>query len=80
MIAEEGLAEDLLCDLADLFTQVGLPMNPDKKITPSTFITCLGITIDIFNSTLSIDHQKLSSIYQECIGVRGKKYLSKKSY
>ena len=80
VVAEEGLAEGLFCDLANLFTEVGLPMNPDKIIPPSTSITCLGITIDILNSTLSIDHQKLASIYQECINVRNKKYLYKKSY
>ena len=80
IVAEEGLTQGLFCDLANLFTEVGLPMNPDKIIPPSTSITCLGITIDILKSTLSIDHQKLASIFQECMNVQDKTYLSKKSY
>ena len=79
VVSEEGIAKGIFCDLADIFTELGLPMNPDKKIPPSTSLTCLGITIDILNSTIAIDHQKLCAIYEECIRVHNKKYLSKRS-
>ena len=80
VVAEEDIAQGLFDDLANLFTEVGLPMNPDKIVPPCTSVTCLGIIIDIFNNTLSIDHNKLSSIYHECTRVRTKKYLTTKSY
>ena len=55
-------------------------MNPDEIVPPCTSMTCLGINIDISHNTLSIDHDKLLAIYQECTRVRTKKYLTKKSY
>ena len=80
VVAEKGIAEGLFEDLANLFTEVGLPMNPDKIVPPCTSMTWFCINIDILHNTLSIDHDKLSSIYQECTRVRTTKYLTKKSY
>ena len=79
-VANRDIAQGLFKDLASLFTEVGLPMNPDKIVPPCTSMTCLGINIDISHNTLSIDHDKLLAIYQECTRVRTKKYLTKKSY
>ena len=43
VVANKDIAHDLFKDLASLFTEVGLPMNPDKIVPPSTSMTCLGI-------------------------------------
>ena len=41
--------------LSDLFRELGLPMNDNKRSPPSRVLTCLGITIDLDNNTLSIE-------------------------
>ena len=66
--------------LSDLLTRLGLPMNPDKRVPPSKVLTCLGIQVDIVNSSLSIDQAKLHAIHNECFQVANKKYLSKRSF
>ena len=66
--------------LSDLLTRLGLPMNPDKRVPPSKVLTCLGIQVDIVNSSLSIDQAKLHAIHNECLQVVNKKYLSKKKF
>ena len=55
-------------------------MNPDKCVPPYKALTCLGIHVDIVNSSLSIDQAKLHAIHSECVQVSNKKYLSKKSF
>ena len=52
-------------------------MNEDKKTPPSDLLTCLGIQIDIPNATVSIDPDKLHSIFQECIKTSYKKFITK---
>ena len=66
--------------LSALLTRLGLPMNPDKRVPPSKVLTCLGIQVDIVNSSLSIDQAKLEAIHNECFQVANKKYLSKKRF
>ena len=66
--------------LLDLHTRLGLPMNPDKCVPPSKVLTCLGIQVDIVNSSLSIDQAKLHAIHNECFQVVNKKYLSKRCF
>ena len=53
-----------------LFTELGISMNTDKRTPPTRSLTCLGITIDLDNNSLSIDKYKLEEIYTECIKVR----------
>ena len=38
--------------LVHLLTELGLPINPEKLCPPSTSLTCLGITIDLYHQTL----------------------------
>ena len=66
--------------LSDLLTELGLPMNPDKKNPPCRSLTCLGITINIDSATLKIKESKLHSIYEVCTQVRHRKFLSKKTF
>ena len=49
--------------LASILSQLGLPSNQDKQTPPSRALTCLGIKIDLDHNTLSIDPDKLASIY-----------------
>ena len=53
-------------------------MNPDKRVSPTKALTCLGINIDIARNILSIDSHKLRAIYDECCMVRYKKKLNKR--
>ena len=55
-------------------------MNLDKKTPPAKLLTCLGISINIEAKTLSIDNAKLVAIYEECICVLGRKFLTRKSF
>ena len=66
--------------LCDLLQELGLPLNKNKVTPPTKKLTCLGIDIDIDNNTMSIAQDKLSTIYEECLAVSNKKYLSKQSF
>ena len=65
-------------DLSDLLTELGLPMNPDKKTPPTRDLTYFGIPINIADNTLSIDIGKLQQIYRECVHFSTKTSLGKK--
>ena len=78
IVAQRGLAFEHFNNLVNLFQELGLPMNEDKKTPPSDLLTCLGIQIDIPNATVSIDPYKLHSIFQECIKTNYKKFITKK--
>ena len=62
LVATEDLAHSHFKDLSDLISNLGLPMNPDKKIAPTRRLTCLGISIDLDANTLSIEKNKLDDI------------------
>ena len=66
--------------LHDLLSSLGLPINKDQLNPSSDDLTCLGIQINIPESSLSIDPHKLTVIHQECLHVSTKKFLSKKSF
>ena len=80
VVAERQIALRFYNRLSDLFTELGLPMNMDKRTPPAKLLTCLGICINIEANILSIDNAKLITIYEECIRVLGKKYLTKKCF
>ena len=80
VVAERHMAEKFYNRLSELFTELGLPMNLDKKTPPAKCLTCLGISINIEANTLSIDNAKLVAIHEECMRVCGRKYLTKKSF
>ena len=54
-------------------------MNEDKRTPPTHKFTCLGITIDLHENTLSIDPLKLEGIYMDCIKAFDKKFISKRA-
>ena len=66
--------------LSALLTELGLPMNENKRSPPTRVITCLGITIDLDNNSLSIVASKLQEIYQECYQVMSKKTLTRRQF
>ena len=45
--------------LSELLDELGLPMNPDKRVSPTKALTCLGINIDIARNILSIASHKV---------------------
>ena len=80
MISPEVDAERHFQKLFDLFSELGLPMNRDKVTPPTRVLTCLGITIDLDNNSLSIEHSKMNEMFEECILVSKKSTLTKKQF
>ena len=80
VVAKRHMAQKFYDRLSDLFIELGLPMNIEKRTPPSKILTCLGISINMETNTLSIDQDKLLTIHKECILVAGKKYLTKKAF
>ena len=76
LVSEDNDADRHFQKLSALFTGLGLPMKIDKCSPPTRSLTCLGITIDLDNNSLSIDKDKLEEIYAECIKVRSKHTIS----
>ena len=64
--------------LPELLDELGLPMKPHKRVSPTKALSCLGINIDIAHNIFRIDSNKLRAIYDECCMVRYKKKLNKK--
>ena len=79
LVSTEDVAHSHFDDLYDLISDLGLPINPDKK-TPTRRLTCLGISIDLDANTLSIEHNKLREIYAECLQVSTKTHLTRKKF
>ena len=67
IVTEKNVANQAFHTLYNIFQELGLPMNEDKRMPPTHKLTCLGITIDLHNNTLSIDPVKLEAIYEDCI-------------
>ena len=79
-VAPRCEAEPYFEKLCDLLHELGLPINQDKLTPPTKCLTVLGMEIDIHRNTLSIDPSKLAQIHEECLSVKGKKFLTKKAY
>ena len=47
LMSRADLAYSQFQDLSDLITDLGLPMNPDKKIPPTRRLTCLGVSTEL---------------------------------
>ena len=80
LVTHKDQANDAFQYLIHLLTELGLPINPDKLCPPSDSLTCLGITIDVKNHTLSIEDAKIKAIWQECIFILNKTYLSRNKF
>ena len=78
IVSSKEEADRAFKQLSELLDELGLPMNPDKRVSPTKALTCLGINIDIARNVLSIDSNKLQAIYDESCRVRHKKKLNKK--
>ena len=73
LVTHRDNADDAFQYLVYLLTDLGLPMNPDKLCPPTTSLTCLGITINVEQHTLSIENTKIRAIWQECCLIPNKK-------
>ena len=54
IVSSKAHTERALHELTALLTELGLPMNSDKRPPPTKALTCLGVRIDIANNTLSM--------------------------
>ena len=79
LVTEKNAAQQAFRTLFNLFQELGLPMNEDKRTPPTDKLTCLGITIDLQNNTLSIEPVKLEALSGECVKVYSKKFVSKRA-
>ena len=79
LVTKKNEAQGTFNTLSNLFEQLGLPMNEDKRTLPTAKLTCLGITIDIYDKTFSIDPLKLKAIHGECIKVYSVTVTGKRS-
>ena len=63
---EEDSADAAFTELKGLIINLGLPINPDKVVTPSDVMVCMGIEVDASNKPVRIPQDKLSQILEEC--------------
>ena len=63
IVSQENDAKRHFQALFDLFTELGLPMNQNKIFPPTRVLTCLGITIDLDQNSISIEKSKMEEIY-----------------
>ena len=80
LVSTKDMAHSHFAELYNLISDLGLPINPDKKPPPTRRLTCLGISIDLDTNTLSIEHNKLHKIYAECLQVSTKTHLTRKKF
>ena len=80
IVSNKGDAMRHFSKLSDLFDELGLPMNEDKRSPPSRVLTCLGITINLDNNSLAIEASKLEEIYAHCLQVRSKSSISRRQF
>ena len=80
LVSTEDSAYSHFEDLYDLISDLGLPINLDKKTPPTRRLTCLGISFDLDANTLSIGKNKLQEIYAECLQVSTKTYLTRRKF
>ena len=64
--AEESEADYVFRRMYELIEQLGLPINPDKVVSPTTIMTCMGICVDAENKTLSLTKEKLHELQLLC--------------
>ena len=80
IISPRATAQRHFDTLASILSQLGLPSNQDKQTPPCRALTCLGIKIDLDDNTLSINPDKLASIYSECQAVANRHHLTKRAF
>ena len=63
--------------LKKLLGELGLDISMKKLVPPSTAVTCLGISVDSVQKTISIPSDKLAEIIQLCADWNSETYCSK---
>ena len=80
IISHKVTAQRYFDTLASILSQLGLSSNQEKQTPPCRALTCLGIKIDLDRNTLSIDPDKLASIYAKCQNVANRCHLTKRAF
>ena len=63
--------------LRELLADLGFAISMSKLVSPRIEVTCIGITINVKNSTVSIESEKLNDIYVACKKWKNKKTATK---
>ena len=63
MISPENDSDSQVKKLFEVFSHLCLTNNQDKFTSPSSVLTCLGITINLDNNSLTIDKAKMDEKY-----------------
>ena len=59
-------ADEAFHTLLQVINSIGLPVNPKKVFQPCEKLSILGIVVDIYQGTFSIEDEKLDQILQLC--------------
>ena len=78
LVGSKKATEATFQDFSLILTELGFPINSDKRTPPTRALTFLGIHIDIAANTLSIESTKLQQIYAECTRANQKSTFSRK--
>ena len=70
--------EKSFSDLCDLLVKLGFAISKKKLVPPSTKVTCLGVTIDTVNATISVPPEKMEKIKSMCQNWENKSRCTKK--
>ena len=76
---EEDTADAAFTELKGLIMNLGLPINPDKVVTPSDVMVCMGIEVNANNKTVRIPQDKLSQVLEECQKFHGRTRVSRQA-
>ena len=63
----------------ELIEQLGLPINPDKVVPPTTVMTCMGIRVDAYHKTISLTKEKLNELQLLCDEFVNKNRVSRRT-
>ena len=74
---EADAADAAFTELQGLIMNLGLSINPDKVVTPSDLMVCMGIEVNATTKTVRIPQEKLSQVLEECQKFHGRTRVSR---
>ena len=64
--------------IVELITELGLPINPEKVVSPVDDMTCMGIVVNADKKTIRVSETKIKEILQECQDNMSKRSINRK--
>ena len=80
LISPKITADHIFDELASILLHLELPSNQEKQTPPCRTLTCLGIRIDLDANIRSFDTGNVNSIHLECLAVRHRRHLTKRTF